>query len=276
MEMASSESVYDYKHYKPYLLSKVGPKNTRLGIRGAMARALKCQSTYISQVLYGRAQLSLEQGELLSEFLGHSRDENHYFLLLIQRDRAGTKRLEKYFTDQIEDIIARRLVLTERLGSKNQLTKEAQSIYYSSWHYSAVHVALTVPELRTAKALSQFFRISLKRIKDVLDFLSNSGLANKVGDEYQVGDVQIRLGNSSHNIIKHHTNWRNQAIESLDREQPTDLHYSGVVSLSKKDVIKIKNQILEFIKETIDTIRKSEEEAVYSYCIDFFDLQKSQ
>lgn len=239
-----------------------------------MARALKCQSTYISQVLYDRAHLSLEQAELLGDFLGHSREEAHYFLLLVQRDRAGTKRLEHYFTDQIEEILARRLVLTERLGSKNQLSKEDQSIYYSSWHYSAVHVALTVPELRNAKAISQFFRIPLKRIGDVLEFLCQSGLTKKTGSEYLVGDVQIRLGNSSHNIIKHHTNWRNQAVESLDREHPTDLHYSGVVSLSREDVVKIKNQILEFIKDTIGTIRKSKEETVYSYCIDFFDVQK--
>jgi hypothetical protein len=132
-----------------------------------------------------------------------------------------------------------------------------------------------VPGLRTAKALSRFFRIPSKRTGDVLEFLCRTGLARKSAEEYDVGQVQIRLGNASHNIIKHHTNWRNQAIESLDREQLTDLHYSGVVSLSKDDVVHIKNEIMDFIKKTIDTVRQSKEEAVYAFCIDLFDVQKN-
>ena len=135
-------------------------------------------------------------------------------------------------------------------------------------------MALTVPTLQTAAQLREHFRISQGRLIQVLEFLTETGLAKKVGESFEAGEVQIRLGNLSHNIIKHHTNWRNQAIDALDREKLTDLHYSGVFSLSQQDVVKIKDRTLEFIKATVSSVRASREEVVYGFCIDFFDLKK--
>lgn len=66
-----------------------------------------------------------------------------------------------------------------------------------------------------------------------------------------------------------------RAIDSLEGESTLDLHYSGVVSLSKKDVAKVKDNLLNAIKENIEIIQDSPEEEVYSFCIDFFNLGKS-
>src|SRR4051812_35479383 len=125
--MISSQEVFDFKSYKDFLKSKVGPETSRRGIKSAMAQALRCQPTYVSQVLNGHAHFSLEQGEILSDFFGFTNDQKHFFLLLIQRERSGTHRLENYFSEQLEQVLARRLVLTSRLGKGNVLPKEAQS-----------------------------------------------------------------------------------------------------------------------------------------------------
>lgn len=271
-----SKSVFEFSHYKNYLEALVGPRSQRSGLRSSMAKALNCQPTYVSQVLYGNAHLSLEYGETLSDFLGHSREEKHFFLLLIQKDRAGTKALESFFNEELKTLLERRMVLTERLGAKGVLPQVQQAVYYSSWQYAAIHVALTIPELRTTTALSDFFNISKKRVGTVLDFLTTNGLASRKGAEYQVGQVQVRLGNSSPEIIKHHTNWRQQAIESLERETLSDLHYSGVVSISKKDAIKIKDQTLQFIQDSLRIIRDSKEEELYCLNIDFFNSGKTK
>jgi hypothetical protein len=92
--------------------------------------------------------------------------------------------------------------------------------------------------------------------------------------EYSTGHSKIRLGNDSHNILKHHTNWRNQAIDSLDRETPFDLHYSAVLSISAADKVRIKDMILEALKSQLAAADASPEEELYSYCIDFFSLKK--
>jgi hypothetical protein len=82
------------------------------------------------------------------------------------------------------------------------------------------------------------------------------------------------LGNDSKNILKHHTNWRLQAAESLDREELKDLHYSGVVSLSAADATKVKNIFLESIKASQSVIKDSKEEELCAVIIDFFSLKK--
>lgn len=270
-----SKTVFDFDSYKDYLNFLVGPRDKRAGLRSTMAKTLNCQPTYVSQVLYGHAHLSLEQGDTLSDYFGHSRDEKHFFLLLIQKERAGTKRLESFFDEEMQALKNRRLVLTERLGTKGSLNPVQQATYYSSWQYAAIHIALTIPDLRQVANLSKFFNIPRKRVVTVLDFLCSSGLAIQKGSEYHAGKVQVRVGNSSPEIIKHHTHWRMQAIDSLERETLKELHYSGIVSLSKKDVLKIKDQTLQFIQDAIKVIRDSKEEELYCLNIDFFNTGKN-
>lgn len=268
----SFESTYDFESYKAFLRALVGSRAVRSGLRSKFARALNCQPTFISQVLYSQAHFSLEQGEIISNFLGHSQDEKAYFLLLIQYERAGTEGLKRFFLDQMHELRRKRMVLTERLGEKALLSESNQATYYSSWQYAAIHVALTVPSLQSVAALSEYFRISKARVSSVLEFLCRVNLARQHGATFSTGDVQIRLGNNSPNIVKHHANWRNHCISALEAESIRDLHYSGVVSLSEKDAIKIKDQTLRFIQESLKTIRSSREESVYCFTIDFFGL----
>jgi uncharacterized protein (TIGR02147 family) len=268
------ELVFDFSSYKEYLLARVGSRHQRTGVKSAMASALRCQATYVSQVLYGGAHFSLEQAEGLSRFFGHTPEEKSYFLLLVQHDRAGTKSLKEFFWEQITQAQNRRMVLTQRLGGENQLREEERSIYYSSWQYAAIHIALTIPELRSRESLAEFFRITQKRVGEILEFLTKVGLAKSDGKGLDVGTTHIRLGKDSHNIIKHHTNWRNRAIEALEREELADLHYSAVISLSRSDVTKIKDALLESIREHQLTVKDSREEELFCYNLDFFNLRR--
>ena len=268
------EKIFSFTSYKTYIRRRAGKEGTKKGIKASLARALRCQPTYISQILHGKAQLSLEQAEMANQFFAHTKEESLFFLLLVQKERAGTASLAKHFQDQLAEILNRRLILTSRLGAKKALDPQDQSIYYSSWIYAAAHIALTIPELRTREALAKYFCLPLKKITETLEFLTSAGLAVEENGTYAAGTSQIRLGKDSHNIIKHHTNWRTQAIESLEREELPDLHYSGVVSLSSRDILEVKNQLLEKIDEIQKTVRDSKEEELCAIGIDFFRIKR--
>lgn len=270
-----NKSIFNFVHYKDYLHERCGASGTKRGVKTALANALGCQSTYLSHVLHAHAHLSLEQAEKANEFFGHSEEEAAFFFLLLQKDRAGTATLSKYFQAQMDEILKRRLVLTKRLGEKLTLDRESQATYYSSWIYAAVHIALTIPSLRSRETLAAYLHLPLKKISETLDFLRSIGLAKGEGDHYEVGPSQIRLGNDSHNILKHYTNWRTQAIESLDRGPTVDFHYSGVVSLSHSDVAKIKNILLEAVRDSQKVVQDSREEELYALNCDFFTLKRS-
>ena len=164
MQNNKIKSVFEFQQYKEYLQYLVGSRKQKSGIRSQFARALGCQPTYLSQVLYSNPDLSLEQAELLSNFLGHTEIEKKYFLLLVQKARAGTPGLKFFFENQIQKIIEGRLVLTERFGGDAFLNHENQSVYYSSWHYAAIHIAITITHLRSINELAEAFQISKKRV----------------------------------------------------------------------------------------------------------------
>jgi uncharacterized protein (TIGR02147 family) len=252
----------------------MGARGERKGMKTTLAKVLCCQPTYISQVLNGNAHLSLEQAEGANKFFGHTKDECHYFLLLLQKERAGTITLKKYFEEQIQDLALQRMKIEKRLGKNNTLDVAQKSVYYSSWHYAAIHMAITIPTLRTRESIANYLHIPLKRVNVVLEFLLSSGLARHTASGFQANLSEILLGNDSDLIYKHHTNWRNQAIESLEREDVFDLHYSAVVSISSADRAKIKDILLEVIQKNLELIRDSKEEDLYSICIDFFGMNR--
>jgi uncharacterized protein (TIGR02147 family) len=269
------KSIFEFQAYREFLVDRCGPSSRRLGVKRALAVALRCQPTYISQILQGRAELSLEQAYAAGEYFGFTNAELQYFLLLAQHARAGTPKLRKHFERDIERVQAERMTFEGRLPNKATLSREDQATYYGSWHFGAVHMALTLPEMTSADQIARLLGIPRTRVQGALEFLLGTGLARKEGDAWRVGESRIFLGNSSENIIRHHANWRTRALESLDRESTRDTHYSAVVTLSREDVLKLKERILAFVQESVQMIRKSKEEELCAFTIDFFSLGRS-
>jgi len=199
--------IFDFSSYVEFLLDRVGPSNQRRGVKTSLAQTVGCQPTYITQILNGNAHLSLEQADRLNFYFRHSKDESHYFILLVQKERAGTKSLRDYFDDQLKVQLSKRMVLTERLGKKNSLNKDAQLIYYSSWVYAAIHIATTIPSLQNKLAISQTLKLPLKKVQEVLDFLISVNLVIEKNNVYTIGEKSIRLGRDSALIYRHHSNW---------------------------------------------------------------------
>jgi len=266
--------IYDFNHYKSYLKYKTEEVPGNWGIKGRLAIHMGCQGTYLSQVLKDMAELSLEQIFRASDFFDLSEDERKYFILLHQKDRAGTKEVKQYFQSEIDSIKERRLNLTKRLGAQNTLSEHDRGIYYSSWLYMAVHFAVGLEHLQTREELKKQFRINATKLNAIVDFLIHVGLIVEEKNRLKMGANFIRLGNDSPWISKHHANWRNRAINNFDQEDIYDLHYSGVYTLSQEDVLKIKNLYLDSIKKNLEIVKDSKEERMYVLNIDFFNLLK--
>jgi uncharacterized protein (TIGR02147 family) len=266
------KEIFDFDFYKDYLRFQTGPNKRRSGLKAKMAEAMGCHSGYISQVLHRTAQLSLEQGERLNELFGHTEVESHFFLLLIQHERAGTHHLKSYFKKQLQEIQKQRLILNQRLKIKESISTEDQARYYSSWQYSAIHMALTLPGVDNAENIVEELKLPLKKVNEILEFLITIGLIQKSDEKIETTSDFIFLEKSSPNIIRHHTNWRMKAIESFDQEDPDDLHYSGVVTLSNKDALRIKEILMKSIKSSLDIVKESKEESLRTLCIDLFKI----
>jgi uncharacterized protein (TIGR02147 family) len=264
--------IFEYQDYKLYLtdLMESGPKGGR-GIRSQLAQSIGCQVAYVSQILNGHLHLSVEQAVKANRFFAHSKDEGRFFLLLVQWNRAGDKETRAHFEELIAEEISKRLILTKRLGMAQGISEKDQVTYYSSWYYSAIHILTTIPQYRTKQTIAQKIGISLSKATEALDFLARTGLVEKKGEQFFPGTAQIHLDQKSKLTSRSHANWRMRVLNALDDQKEYDLHYTGVFSLSRSDIIRLKSIFLKQIEEVVSVVKDSKEETLSIFCLDFFE-----
>jgi uncharacterized protein (TIGR02147 family) len=268
-------TLFESKSYQEYLKSwlKAQPNRGR-GLKSELARAAGCQLTYVSRVFAGVAQLSLEQAEAVSRFLGHTDEEADYFLLLIQHARAGNPRLRSYFGKKLTGAREKRLVLKERFKVKAALTSEYQGTYYSQWFYAAIHLLLSIPATQSREAIAKYLGLPLRTVSQIVDFLVSTGLAQEEKGRLQIGTSRIHVGHDSPWVAKHHINWRLQAIQAMEKAGvgSQDLHYTSIVSVSREDAQKIKAVLVDTLEKFNETVRLSAEETAQCLVVDFFGI----
>lgn len=268
--MSALKNIFEYQDYKIYLL-KYAQSHPR-GFRKNLAKALNCQTAYVSHVLNGAAHFSLEQAEALARFINLTPEETSFLMRLIEFTRAGTPQLKKFLRRELDQLREKHLLIKDRVAVKDTLSREDQAIYYGAWYYAAIHVALTIPALTTREALCHYFRLSSKTVTDVLEFLASVGLATQSGVRYQIGTQQIHLEKDSPLISKHHTNWRMQAMRALEQMKLDELHFSSVFTLTEQDALKIREILVEAIESSVGIIKVAKEEKLFSMTLDLFEV----
>jgi DNA-binding GntR family transcriptional regulator len=138
---------------------------------------------------------------------------------------------------------------------------------------SAIHIALTIPELRSLDALTSRFRVSSERVLKALNTLLALGLAEKKGTLYFPLSKTLHAGRGSATLRQHHSNWRLNAVESLARESAEELHYTSVVSLARDDVVRIRETLVRAIEDVRNVVKPSQEEDLYCYTLDLFRVE---
>ena len=268
------KSVFEFQHYRNFLQVALPVKGSKRGGRNRLAFALNCQKGFVSQVLGGSGDFSLEHGIKISRFLGLDSQEEEYFLLLLHKDRAGSRALEQFYAKKILEIQERRKQIKTRIRSHTDLNEVEQATYYSAWYFTAVHMCLMVPELRTRAAITTYLGIGTEVVNRVLDFLFEVGLATQAGEKLGAGPSRIHLPNHSPHVNKHHTNWRLRALHSLDTAQENDIHYSLVMSISESAAEEIREILLQAIQNVEPVMKAAKDETIYSLNMDFFNLQE--
>lgn len=266
------EPLFASAEYKSFLLSAIAaePSGGR-GVRKRLAQHIGCQLGYITQVLGGAAHFSQEQAEAVARFFHLSPKETEYFLLLVSHNRAGTKSLQAVY----ESLLSRRReeakLLKNRLDIRSPKEKEYHQLYYSSWHYAAVHMAICIPSLRKPAELTEKLGIPVRKLAKVLALLEEHGLARKEQNEYTPTELALHLPSNSPLISKHHANWRLKAIQAVEEDRKS-MHYSGVISCSRKDLERIQEKLSRCLQECVAIVKESPEEELAVLNLDLFSL----
>jgi uncharacterized protein (TIGR02147 family) len=263
----------DYTDYRKYLDAALDQAAlTQRGARTRFSEFLGFKSGYISQIVKGQSDLSLEQAARANLFFGHTEEESRYFVLLVNHARAGSVELKSIFQGEIDELRERYLDLKTRFKTKDALSDDEKNIYFSSWQFAAVHIALTVPKLQTKDALVRHFKFEPRRISEILEFLVRVGFAKQKDGKYKPGTNWIHLGKDSPLATKNQINWRLRAIRAIEDQKDDELHYTSAFNVSEKDLFKVKAILVKTLEEIRAVIKDTNQETSCSLLLDLFEL----
>ncbi|OFZ19236.1 MAG: hypothetical protein A2X94_05585 [Bdellovibrionales bacterium GWB1_55_8] len=266
--------LFEHSDYRDFLTAEFPTKGPGRGGRSSLAEHLRCELSFVSLVLNKRAHFSSEHAFSTGEFLKLTPDEMEFLLLLHSLTKAGSTKLRAFYRQKIDSILKTRMEIRERVKAQQSMALQQQLEYYSHWTYTAVHMCLLNPRLNTVQAISSYLDISPERTKRILEFFVSNGLADNDHRGYRSGPVRMHIDSASPLVGRHHTNWRLRTLEKLADPRGDELHYSLVLSISRKDSERIKAILLDSIQRTETVLKESGDEAVYSMAIDLFEVGK--
>lgn len=236
----------------------------------SLAEKVGVHPTFISQVLKGTKDLSSEQWITTCDLMNLNDIEKDYLHLLLLMNRAGTPQARNYYRTKLNEILSRRLQLQERMKEHRQLTDQDRAVFYSSWIYSAMRLYSDCSKGKTVDQLSEKFQLSKDKTEEVMEFLVQTGLCKFDNNKFSLGDQHLHVPANSPFVIRHHTNWRLRALNSLESTTPEELNFTAPMSISKKDFQVIREKIVKLIQDIVAVTKDSESEDLAALTIDLF------
>lgn len=263
-------NVFDCTDYKLFLEALI-EANER-GYQTELARAAGCHSSYISQVLNGKAHLTSDQIFGIARHLEMTEVETDYFLLLAD--------LAKSVNEEFKDRIHKRMqtlkkenLQTAKYFSRETLNELNRSTYYSSWAYGAVRHFLRTDKGSTEKEIAERFFLYPDYARQVLEDLQRFGLAKFTdGGWVRTATGSLSLPYDSPFYLINHLNWRVKAIEETLRGNPS-YSFSGITCVSEQE----NREVRKVIERTVNGWSRSvkdmmDGDQIYLFGIDWVKI----
>jgi uncharacterized protein (TIGR02147 family) len=265
--------IFETDSYKEFVRGWVAqqPKSGR-GQLSKMAQHLGISPVIITQTFNGNRELNLEHAYELSDFLGLSEMERDYFLLLIQKERAGTHRLKSMFQQKIRDLQTKAGEVKSRLPKETVLKEEAKAVFYSSPYYSILRLMTAIESLQTPQALAEKTHLPPTRVREILGFLVENGLCKKNGDTYHVGPMSTHIDAKSPLVSRHHRNWREQASQKMELMNKSDLFFTAPIVMNTEAAEKVRAILLKTIEDAAKVATEAPSEKLVCLNIDWFEV----
>lgn len=260
------------KDYRAFLRSVVAEEGKERGYKKRLADQAGCQPAYLSQILAGNVELTPEQADRLCAFWQLPELESEIFLSLVDQGRAGSPGLRARLEAKLQSLKEQWRKQDATFQQPELSASDRALLYYSRWTYTAVHVLLSIPGLRTAEALAKHLSLSKTEIMDALERLEQIGLVAKEAGKWQIKQMNLHAPQGAAAADIHHRNWRVEALGLAEAGAKTAVRYTSVHTLSEGDLKKVREILDQAIRATRDVITPSPEEKGACLLIDYFEL----
>ncbi len=205
-------SIFDFFDYREYLTSWVKSHGLKAhGLKTKMAVQVGISSTLMSLIFKGEKSLMPEQAIILCEYLGLNELETDFFMLLVDKDRAGTQILRNRIQKSLNKILTQAKQVSSRVKKDAELSEEKKAIFYSSWIFSAIRNLTAIDGFQNPQTIAEKLQLPIKRVTDCLDFLVENALCIKNKDGFSYGPAVTFIPRDSYFVNQHHRNWREKS-----------------------------------------------------------------
>ncbi len=265
-------NIFSTFDYKKFLRAQVDAHGSEYGYKSKLAEAAGCQKSFFSQVLNSHVHLTPEQALGLAKYWKLLPRERDYFLGLVNYGRAGTEELANHLKEKLVELKRETENLTKRYSSPNLSARtDFAAIYYSSWHYAAIHILVTIPQFQTPPKIAKRLHLPDSFVLEVLRQLQKIEVVTKKSDgSWQATSKSLHIGRDSVFNSMNHAHWRQRASESSLQNKPESVHYTGVYSMSLDDLTKLRETIFELIDRSRQLVAPSPEEELVCMNCDLF------
>ena len=262
--------LFSFQNYKDFIRAQINREGQERGYQARLALQAGCQRSFLSQVLNGDLHLQREHGAELARFWELDEGESEYFIGLIDLARAGTPHLKRLILGRLAQIKETRENLTQRIRGKDFGDLEIGATYYSSWYWTAIHIAVSVPAFRTATALAKRLALPVELVRATLKRLEELGIVKREGQGWNIGPRDVHVPADSPFNEANHANWRYRAIQNIQLNHKDATHYTAVFTMSRADANKLQRTLTDTLVEARRLIAPSPEEELYCLSADFF------
>ena len=264
----SADSIFLHSSYKSVMKSRLRGTTSR-GTLSRAAEALRCQRSFLSQVMNAKVNLTPDLAFKLSLFFKFTAKEREYFQMLVEEERATDPQYREFLQTRLRELRREHESLTER--SQRPAATHDQ-LYFSAWFWTAIHFLTSLPNYQTQDSIAQKIGVPGKIVGTCLEQLLAWGFVQKIGEKWIYSGGEFHLPKHSPLVVWHHQNWRQRAILDSQMANDKSLHFTNVHTIASKDIPVIKELLLKFISDSNEVLRKSNTEEVVVLLCDFFTL----
>jgi hypothetical protein len=268
--MSALPSIYDHEDYREYLIERLDSAEFGRGARQKLASYIGCQPSFVSQVLAGRNELSLEHAHKINFFLNHGNEESQCFILMNLLSKAGSFELQKFLREQLNRIKENQMQV-HKVVNKAELHKDDLLYYYTNWLCVSMHMLAAVPKYQSAKVMQEKLGASDTEMLETINFLSRTGLLEVHGGVIKVGEAHLHLKKTSPYAQSATILTRLKVLEKLRLSDSHAINYTSNFTISKNAYDSLRRRILDFIVELDEHIQRDDPEAFCTLVLDLIE-----
>ena len=241
-------------------------RNSAYSVR-AFSRDLSLRGSKLSEILKGKAGISVDRAIFIADKLQLNDDLRAFFIDLVQSEHSRSPIAKKAAQQRIQD----------RMKIFSRLEAAEEHLLLSDWYNLAVLELMPLEENHSVEHFAARLGLEPELVERSIERMLKEDYIEKVGDKWvprQTNRKTTEDTPSAATIRNFHKKVIEKALPSLETRPAQEREFSSTIfSMNSEDIEMVKERIREFRRNLAwELNQKSRKDGVYCLSMQFFEL----